>query len=195
MRDPRVLAAVRAVPRAAYAPPGERAGAYEDVPLAIGHGQVTSQPSLIATMVEALGLSGEERVLEVGTGLGWQTALLAALAREVWSIERLAELADAARENLAAEGVENAQVVVGDGSDGLAEQAPFEAIVVAAAHSAVPQPLAEQLALGGRLVQPIGTGGEEEVVVFERQPEGLVRRSTLVGARFVRLYGRHGFAE
>ncbi len=195
VRDARVLAAVRTVPRAAFSPPGERDGAYEDVPLAIGHGQVTSQPSLVASMVESLALSGEERVLEVGTGLGWQTALLATLAREVWSVERFAELADAARESLAAEGIENAHVVVGDGSEGLPEHAPFEAIVVTAAHSAVPPPLAEQLALGGRLVQPIGTGGEEKVVLFERERDGLVRRCTLVGARFVRLYGRHGFAE
>ncbi len=195
VRDARVLAAVRTVPRAAFSPPGERDGAYEDVPLAIGHGQVTSQPSLVASMVEALELSGEERVLEVGTGLGWQTALLATLAGEVWSVERFAELADAARESLAAEGIENAHVVVGDGSEGLPEHAPFEAIVVTAAHSAVPPPLAEQLTLGGRLVQPIGTGGEEEVVLFERERDGLVRRCTLVGARFVRLYGRHGFAE
>lgn len=195
VRDARVLAAVRTVPRAAFSPPGERDGAYEDVPLAIGHGQVTSQPSLVASMVEALALSGEERVLEVGTGLGWQTALLATLAREVWSVERFAELADAARESLATEGIENAHVVVGDGSEGLPEHAPFEAIVVTAAHSTVPPPLAEQLALGGRLVQPIGTGGEEKVVLFERERDGLVRRRTLVGARFVRLYGRHGFAE
>ena len=195
VRYARVLAAVRAVPRAAFAPAEERDDAYEDVPLNIGHGQVTSQPSLVATMVEALALAGEERVLEVGTGLGWQTALLAALTREVWSIERFSELADAARESLAAEGVENAHVVVGDGSEGLPEHAPFEAIVVTAAHSAVPPPLAEQLTLGGRLVQPIGTGGEEEVVLFERERDGRVRRCTLVAARFGRLYGRHGFAE
>ena len=195
VRDERVLAAIRAVPRAAFAPPAERYRAYEDAPLAIGRGQVTTQPSLVAAMVEALALSGEERVLEVGTGLGWQTALLATLAREVWSVERLPELADAARRNLAAEGVENAHVVVGDGSEGLAEQAPFEAIVVAAAYSEVPPPLVEQLAPGGRLVQPLGSGGHEEVVLFEREPEGLARRRTLTGARFVRLYGRHGFAQ
>ena len=195
VRDERVLAAIRAVPRSAFAPAEERPRAYEDAPLFIGHGQVTTQPSLVAAMVEALALSGEERVLEVGTGLGWQTALLATLACEVWSVERLEELADAARRNLAAEGVENAHVVVGDGSEGLAEQAPFEAIVVAAAYSEVPPPLVEQLAPGGRLVQPLGSGGHEEVVLFEREPEGLARRRTLTGARFVRLYGRHGFAQ
>lgn len=194
VRDGRVLAAVRAVPRGAFAPPEERHLAYHDGPLVIAQGQVTTQPSLVAAMVEALELSGEERVLEVGTGLGWQTALLARLAREVWSVERFAELADAARRSLAAEGVENAHVVVGDGSEGLAEQAPFEAIVVTAAYPEVPSPLVEQLAPGGHLVQPIGSGGNEEVVLFEREPDGLVRRRTLTGARFVRLYGRHGFA-
>ena len=195
VRDERVLAAVRAVPRAAFAPPEERHLAYDDGPLVIGLGQVTTQPSLVAAMVEALDLSGEERVLEVGTGLGWQTALLATLAREVWSVERFAELADAARRSLAAEGIENAHVVVGDGTEGLAERAPFEAIVVTAAYPEVPAPLVEQLAAGGRLVQPIGSGGHEEVVLFEREPDGLAPRRTLTGARFVRLYGRHGFAE
>ncbi len=193
--DGRVLAAVRAVPRAAFAPPEERHLAYEDTPLFIGQGQVTTQPSLVAAMVEALELSGEERVLEVGTGLGWQTALLATLAREVWSVERFAELADTARRSLAAEGIENAHVVVGDGSEGLAEHAPFEAIVVTAAYPEVPDPLVEQLTSGGRLVQPIGSGGSEDVVLFEREPEGLTSRRTLTGARFVRLYGRHGFAK
>jgi len=156
---------------------------------------VTSQPSLIATMVEALALSGDERVLEVGTGLGWQTALLGRLAREVWSVEYRAKLADAAQKNLLGAGVENAHVIVADGSEGLPEHAPFDAIVVAAAHPSVPPPLAEQLTLGGRLVQPLGSGGEEEVVLFERTPDGLARRRTLLGACFVRLYGRHGFAK
>ena len=195
VRDERLLAAIRAVPRAAFAPPEERHLAYEDTPLFIGQGQVTTQPSLVAAMVEALELSGEERVLEVGTGLGWQTALLATLARDVWSVERFAELADTARRSLAAEGIENAHVVVGDGSEGLAERAPFEAIVVTAAYPEVPSPLVEQLVGGGRLVQPLGSGGSEEVVLFEREPEGLTPRRTLTGARFVRLYGRHGFAE
>ena len=193
--DEGVLEALAAVPRAAFVPPEHAERAYHDAPIPIAHDQVTTQPSLVAAMVEALALSGEERVLEVGTGLGWQTALLATLACEVWSVERLEELADAARRNLAAEGVENAHVVVGDGSEGLAEQAPFEAIVVAAAYSEVPPPLVEQLAPGGRLVQPLGSGGHEEVVLFEREPEGLARRRTLTGARFVRLYGRHGFAQ
>ncbi len=154
---------------------------------------MTTQPSLVAKMIEALALTGEERVLEVGTGYGWQTALLARLAREVWSIERRPDLAETARENLARHGVENATVVVGDGTEGLAAQSPFDAILVSAAFPEVPEPLADQLVADGRLVQPIGPGGSEEVVLFERRPEGLVARRTITGAHFVRLVGRHGY--
>jgi protein-L-isoaspartate(D-aspartate) O-methyltransferase len=144
-------------------------------------------------MVDALGLTGSERVLEVGTGYGWQTALLARLAREVWSIERWPDLAETARDNLSRHGAENATVLVGDGTEGLAEQAAFDAILVSAAFPAVPEPLTEQLAVGGRLVQPIGPGGADDVVLFERRPDGLVKRRTITGARFVRLVGRRAF--
>jgi protein-L-isoaspartate(D-aspartate) O-methyltransferase len=191
--EPRLLEAVRAVPRAEFVPPELADRAYHDTPLPIPHHQVTTQPSLVAKMVNALGLCGTERVLEVGTGYGWQTALLARLAREVWSVERWPDLASAAQENLGRRGVRNATVVVGDGSEGLAEQAPFDAILVAAAFPQVPEPLAEQLAVGGRLVQPIGRGGLEDVVLFERQPERLVAVRTITGAHFVRLIGRRAF--
>jgi protein-L-isoaspartate(D-aspartate) O-methyltransferase len=194
VRAPRLLEAVRAVPRAEFVPPNAVGLAYHDAPLRIPHDQVTTQPSLVAKMVDALGLTGTERVLEIGTGYGWQTALLARLAREVWSVERWPDLAETARENLAGHGAENATVVVGDGSEGLAEQSPFDAILVSAAFTSVPEPLTEQLAVGGRLVQPIGPGGAEEVVLFERRSEGLVKRRTITGARFVRLVGRRGFA-
>jgi protein-L-isoaspartate(D-aspartate) O-methyltransferase len=193
IEDRRLLDAVRAVPRGAFVPPELAENAYVDSPLPIPHGQVTTQPSLVAKMVEALALGGGERVLEVGTGYGWQTALLARLGREVWSVERWPDLAETARENLARHGVQNATVVVGDGSEGLAEHAPFDAILVSAAFPEVPEPFAEQLALGGRLVQPIGPGGREEVVLFERRSEGLVARRTITGAHFVRLVGRRGF--
>jgi protein-L-isoaspartate(D-aspartate) O-methyltransferase len=195
IRDERVLAAFRRVPRAPFVPPDLIEQAYVDLPLPIPHEQVTTQPSLIARMLEALSLTGGERVLEVGTGYGFQTALLAWLASAVWSVERFADLAEFARTALAGEGVVNAEVIVGDGSEGLAEHAPFDAIVVSAAHPSVPAPLAAQLAPQGRLVQPLGRGGNEEVVLFERRPEGLVRRRFLTGARFVRLYGRHGFGS
>lgn len=195
VRDPRVLAAVEAVPRARFVPAELAGRADEDAPVPIPCDQVTSQPSLVARMVEALGLTGGERALEVGTGYGWQTALLAHLAGEVWSVERWPELAEAARANLAALGLDNVAVVVGDGTAGLPDHAPYDAVVVAAAFPEVPPPLAEQLAPGGRLVQPVGPGGDEHVVLFERGPEGLEPRRVLTGARFVRLFGRHGFAE
>ena len=195
IRDERVLEAFGAVPRAEFVSAKLAAQAYLDRPLPIPHDQVTSQPSLVAKMVEALGLSGSERVLEIGTGYGFQTAVLARLADFVWTIERWPDLAATAREHLARYGVRNAEVVVGDGSEGLAKQAPFEAVLVSAAFPRVPQPLADQLAECGRLVQPIGRGGMEEVVLFEHGPRGLDARRVLTGAHFVRLYGKHGFTQ
>ncbi len=194
-RDPQLLEALREVPRAAFVPPGLADHAYLDRPLPIPHGQVTTQPSLVAKMVEALGLTGPERVLEVGTGYGFQTALLAHLSRSVWSIERWPDVAETAGKNLARHGVRNVEVVAGDGTRGLPEHAPYDAILVSAAFPSVPPPLAEQLAAGGRLVQPIGSGGQEEVVLFEKRAEGLARRRTVTGAHFVRLYGAHAFPE
>jgi protein-L-isoaspartate(D-aspartate) O-methyltransferase len=195
LRDERVYEAVLTTPRADFVPAAEREVAYEDRPVPIPHGQVTTQPSLVALMVEALGLAGAERVLEIGTGYGWQTALLARLATEVWSIERFADLADAARANLAAHGIVNAHVVVGDGTVGLPEHAPYDAIVVAAAFPDVPGPLVEQLVEGGRLVQPIGRGGNEDVVLFAKREGAPVSVRVLTGANFVRLVGTYGFPD
>lgn len=193
IRDDRVLEAFCSVPRASFVPAGLERLAYEDVPVPIPHEQVTTQPSLVARMLEALELAGSERVLEVGTGLGFQTALLARLAAFVWSVERFADLAEAALAGLAEQGVRNVELVVGDGSEGLPARAPFDAILVSAAHPHVPPPLAGQLAPRGRLVQPVGPGGAEEVVLFERTTDELVRRRVVAGAHFVRLHGRHGF--
>jgi protein-L-isoaspartate(D-aspartate) O-methyltransferase len=195
VRDARLLEGIGAVPRARFVPPDLAGRAYEDSPLPISHGQVTTQPSLVAKMVEALALTSSDRVLEIGTGFGWQTALLARLAGEVWSIERWDDVARTARANLEHDGVENASVVVGDGTGGLPEHAPYDAILVAAAFPQVPPPLADQLAEGGRLVQPIGLGGADEVVLFENRRGALVRSRVVTGAHFVRLYGEHGFAE
>lgn len=194
IRDRRVLEAFRAIPRKRFVPAEWAARAYEDVPLPIPHGQVTTQPSLIARMVEALALRGEERLLEVGTGYGFQTALLATLAGEVWSIERFSDVAQTARENLNRYGIENAKVVTGDGSRGLPEHSPYDAIIVAAAFPEVPRPLAEQVAPGGRLVHPVGPGGQDEVTLFVEDGGHLVPSEILTGAYFVRLVGEHGFA-
>ena len=195
VRDPLVLAALAAVPRAAYVPEASAGAVDSDRPIRIAGRQVTTQPSLLAAMVEALALDGSERVLEVGTGLGYQAAILARLAREVWTIERRPELAEAAARNLAGQAVENVHVELADGSEGLATQAPYDAIVVAAAHPHVPPPLVAQLVVGGRLVQPMGPGGAEAVTLFRRARVGLVRVRLVTHAHFVPLVGRHGFGD
>jgi protein-L-isoaspartate(D-aspartate) O-methyltransferase len=193
VHDPHLLRAMRRVPRSEFVPPDLAERADLDQPLPIAHGQVTSQPSLVAKMIEGLGLRGSEHVLEVGTGYGFQTALLAHLSGFVWSVERWADVAVTARANLARLGILNVEVAIGDGTEGLPEHDPYEAILISAAFPQVPPPLVEQLALGGRLIQPIGPGGEERVVLFEKRSERLMRRRTIVGAHFVRLYGAHAF--
>jgi protein-L-isoaspartate(D-aspartate) O-methyltransferase len=191
VRDKRVLTAIAAVPRAEFVPAQWADQANVDSPIPIPHRQVTTQPSLVARMVEALRLESDECVLEIGTGYGWQTALLARLAREVFSVERFADLAETARTALA--GYQNIHIGVGDGSAGLPEHAPFDAILVAAAYPTVPDPLAEQLSEGGRLVQPLGPGGAEDVVLFEKRGGALHPVRSVSGAHFVRLHGRHAF--
>ncbi|HEU6446030.1 MAG TPA: protein-L-isoaspartate(D-aspartate) O-methyltransferase [Gaiellaceae bacterium] len=191
VKDERVLAAIASVPRSEFVPAERVDLANVDTPVPIPHEQVTTQPSLVARMVEALALEGTERVLEVGTGYGWQTALLAELAEEVFSVERFADLAETARTALA--GRENVHVLVGDGSLGLPEHAPFDAILVAAAYPEVPEPLSAQLAERGRLVQPLGFGGDEDVVLLEKRAGVLRRVRSVIAAHFVRLHGRHGF--
>lgn len=193
IRDERLLSAVRVTPRAWFVPPHHEGFAYDDVPIEIGHGQVTTQPSLSARMVESLGLEGGEHVLEIGTGLGFQTAVLARLAGDVVSVEWWPGLSRQARRNLARLGLTNVEFVVGDGSGGVPEHAPYDAVIVSAAFPEVPGPLVGQLRLGGRLVQPIGPGGREDVVLFQRTAAGLEPRRSLVPASFVRLHGRYGF--
>jgi protein-L-isoaspartate(D-aspartate) O-methyltransferase len=189
-----VLAALAELPRAVFVPDQLAASAYLDEPVQISHKQVTTQPSLVAKMVEALALQGEEKVLEIGTGYGYLTALLAMLARRVWSIELWHDMTDAARAALREVGIGNARLLVGDGTRGLPDQAPFDAIIVTAAFPTVPPPLQDQLTEGGRLVQPIGPSGHEDVRLFERQGEDLVMGRSIAGAYFVPLYGEHGYA-
>jgi protein-L-isoaspartate(D-aspartate) O-methyltransferase len=185
--DLRVLDAMRKVPRATFVPPGQVDSAYEDAPLPIPHSQVTTQPSLSARMIEALRLSGAERVLEVGTGYGYQTAVLAQLASFVTSVERWPDLAEQARRNLAAQNINSVKVVDGDRTEGFSAIAPYDAIIVSAVFPRVPEPLVSQLRIGGRLVQPIGSGGADRVMAFERGRGGLESRGLLCHARFVRL--------
>lgn len=189
-----MLEALFSVPRASFLPATMQAEAGDDCAIPIGYAQTTSQPSLIALMLEALELTPDDTVLEIGTGLGYQAAVLARLARHVFSVERMAELAEAARANLRKENAGNVEVVTGDGTLGLPGAGPFGAIVVAAAFVSVPEPLSAQLAPGGRLVMPLGNGGGELVKVFEKRGSELAEVRVLCGARFVPLVGVNGFA-
>lgn len=190
--DMAVLRAFAETPRHLFVPEAFRNRAYDDVSLPIGNGQTISQPSTQARYLEALQLEGRERVLEVGTGSGYQAALLCKLADEVVSVERVPELAEQARSALARVGAKEVTVVVGDGTLGWAPRAPYEGIVVAAASPEVPQPLVRQLALGGCLVIPLQRGPSQELYRVRREGDDLVEE-VLGPAQFVRLVGRHGF--
>lgn len=193
VEDERLIAAFEAIPRADFVPGRLAGSAYEDQPLPIPHGQVTTQPSLSAFMIEALELQPTDRVLEVGTGYGYQTALIALLCAHVTTIEVWKDLARQAHSNLARHGIDNVDVRVGDGSLGVAEAAPFDAILVSAAFTRVPPPLVDQLADGGVLVQPIGPGGDEMVTLFRKSGGRLLRVRDVIPARFVRFIGKEAF--
>jgi protein-L-isoaspartate(D-aspartate) O-methyltransferase len=191
--DERVLGAMERVPRELFVPESLRDRSYDDAALPIGSGQTISQPYMVARICEELGLRGTERVLDVGTGSGYQAAVLAELAAEVVTIERLPELAAEARENLAAAGYGRVEVRVGDGTLGVPDRAPFGGIAVAAAAPGFPQTLYEQVEPRGRLVVPVGSARGQRLELIVRSPEGpAVLRS--VPCRFVPLLGEEGFA-
>ena len=192
--DERVLAAMARVPRELFVPESLREHAYEDGALPIGHGQTISQPYMVATICELMELEGPERVLDVGTGSGYQAAVLAELAAHVVTIERIPELAAGARRSLAEAGYGNVEVRVGDGSLGVPDRAPFDAIAVAAAAPSIPTALYEQLVEGGRLVLPRGSRWGQDLVLVVRTPAGPMERAS-VPCRFVPLVGDEGFGR
>ena len=190
--DPRVMDAMAAVPRHRLVPDEAQDSAYENRPLSIGHGQTISQPYIVAVMTDLLKTTPSSRVLEIGTGSGYQAAILAELVRQVYTIEIIEPLGELARDNLAALGYRNIELRIGDGYYGWEEQAPFDAIVVTAAASHVPPPLIEQLASGGRMMIPVGSRFMvQQLVLVEKDDAGRVTTRQILPVRFVPLTGRH----
>jgi protein-L-isoaspartate(D-aspartate) O-methyltransferase len=194
IRDLAVLRAFDDVPRHLFVPSGVVHRAYEDAALPIGSGQTISQPSIHALYLDVLHLTGTERVLEVGTGSGFQTALLARLAAQVFTIERVPALMARAREVLKSQNITNVSFQVGDGTIGWREYGPYDAILVGAGSPVIPNPLVEQLAIGGRLLCPVGTREQQQVVLVTRDVTG-TRTTVISDARFVPLLGTHGWME
>lgn len=188
VRDPRVLEALRGVPRHLFVPPGLRSRAHENRPLPIGHGQTISQPLVVALMTELLELEPTSKVLEVGTGSGYQAAILAEMGAEVYSIEILPEVAALGAKNLEAAGYGRVHLRVGDGYDGWPEAAPFDGIIVTCAPDEIPKPLERQLAEGGRLVIPVGAPDDQTLVLVVKQ-DGKLRRRDVIPVAFVPMTG------
>ncbi len=186
VRDPGVLRAMRTTPRHLFVPPGARAQAYEDHPLPIGHGATISQPYIVAWMTELLQPRKTSRVLEIGTGSGYQSAVLSPLVKHVYTVEIVPELAQSAAETLKRLGYENVTVRQGDGYKGWPEHAPFDRILLTAAPARIPQALIDQLAPGGRLVAPVGDSPfSQDLIVLEKRPDGSIRRRSVGGVMFV----------
>jgi len=194
IRDERVLEAMETVPREQFVPPREEVRAYLDGALPIEHGQSISQPYMVALMTEALKLTGSERVLELGTGTGYQAAVLAALCSEVYSIERIPELAQSARQRLEALGIANVTITVGDGTAGRPEHAPYDGIIVTAGAPEAPAPLLEQLAEGARLVVPVGDRYAQMLKAYVKTPDG-IEESNLCPCKFVPLVGAYAWPD
>jgi protein-L-isoaspartate(D-aspartate) O-methyltransferase len=191
--DQRLLAAMRTVPRHEFVPPGSRASAYGDFPVPIGHGQTISQPYMVAFMTQLLCLGGAEKVLEIGTGSGYQTAILAALAARVCTIERIPELARMAHKTLGELGITNVSLRTGDGGSGWPEEAPFDRIIITAAAPAVPAALQMQLADNGIMVVPVGDWRRSQTIVTVNRVGGSFVSQESIGCRFVPLIGEGGF--
>jgi protein-L-isoaspartate(D-aspartate) O-methyltransferase len=193
IRDERLLAAMSKVPRHEFVSQQNWNEAYADHPIPIAEKQTTSQPYMIAAMVQAAEIKPGDRVLEIGAGSGYQTAVLAELASQVFAVERYASLTETAQKTLERLGYRNAKIVTGDGSLGLPESAPFDAIIVSAAAPSIPQALVDQLAVGGRLLIPIGEADQQVLQLVQRNADGGTSVRTLEGCRFVPLIGEQGF--
>ena len=193
--DPRVIGAMGELPRHIFVEEAMAGQAYSDTSLPIGEKQTISQPYIVARMTQMLGLSGREKVLELGTGSGYQAALLATLADRVYTVERIRPLALKARKALDSLGLLNVNLRIGDGTDGWPEEAPFDAIMVTAGAPYVPECLIEQLAPGGRLIIPVGDRSDQQLVLVTKRADGSVERLESDGCRFVRLIGKNGWSE
>jgi protein-L-isoaspartate(D-aspartate) O-methyltransferase len=194
IRDLAVLHAFDLTPRHLFVPTGVRHRTYEDAPLPIGSGQTISQPSIHARYLELLQLKGQERVLEIGTGSGYQTVLLSHLVAQIFTIERIPALYNMARENIGRAGAKNVSMLLGDGTVGWREYAPYDAILVSAGGPSIPQPLIEQLAEGGRMIVPVG-GLEEQTLKMVVKRGGQTQTTDVAPVRFVPLLGTHGWEQ
>jgi protein-L-isoaspartate(D-aspartate) O-methyltransferase len=194
IKDPRVIAAMKKVPRHLFVEEALQSQAYTDHPLPIGEKQTISQPYMVALMTEALQLTGKERVLEIGAGSGYQTAILAELAERVFSIERIRPLAIRARQLIYELGYFNVEIKIFDGTYGWAEEGPFEAIMVTAGAPDIPQALLDQLTIGGRLVIPVGDAFVQDLIRITKTKDG-IKKEDLGGCRFVKLIGKYGWND
>ena len=194
VRDPRVLAAMREVPRHLFIPPPYDRNAYDDSPLPIGNGQTISQPYIVAVMTELLSPKPSDNALEIGTGTGYQAAILSRIVKKVTTVERIPAVAELARRNISALHIDNIEIIVGDGTLGYPENAPYDGIIITAATPDIPQPLIDQLAEGGRMVVPAGGRDMQELITLKKQG-GIVTKMSHGGVRFVPLIGKHGWSE
>ena len=194
IHDKRVLEAMSEIPRQAFVPAKYTAQSYDDNPLPIGVGQTISQPYIVALMTQSLKLTGTEEVLEIGTGSGYQTAILATLAKQVYTVERFHELSESAQAVLAKLRIENIDYAIGDGSCGWQEEKQFDRIIITAAVPHIPEPLENQLKEGGLLVAPVGGQWAQDLIIAEKK-NGQLQQETICGCRFVKLIGKNGYPE